>query len=127
MRGRLSSSSLGSPELRPNIKKAENMNFARHNMPEPEVYVGHIIIADELSIEREIAFLKGRASAEDQQMVHQAPEILHRHLLIWVAAPHTQARGGFPEVAPSAGEHASADGLRRRQEAKDVFKDSIRQ
>ena len=35
------------------------MNFAHHNMLEPEVYVGHIIMASELSIEREIAFLEG--------------------------------------------------------------------
>jgi len=40
-------------------REAENMNFAHHNMLEPEVYVGHIIMASELSIEREIAFLEG--------------------------------------------------------------------
>jgi hypothetical protein len=39
--------------------EAENMNFAHHNMPEPEVYVGKIIMAVEVSIERERAFLEG--------------------------------------------------------------------
>jgi len=59
-------------------------------------------------------------------MIHQAPEIFHL-LFAWAAGPHPQHRGGFPDVAPSAGEHARADGLLSPQEPKDVFKDSIRQ
>nr|CAB3448674.1 unnamed protein product [Digitaria exilis] len=60
-------------------------------------------------------------------MVHKAPEILHRHRFIWVGTSHPQDRGGLPEVAPSPGEHACAYGLLRRQEAKDVLEDAIRQ
>jgi hypothetical protein len=59
-------------------------------------------------------------------MVHEAPDLLHKHQFIWDARSQAQARRRLPEVAPSLGEHARTRSLRGRQEAKDVFEDTIR-
>ncbi|BAT13092.1 Os11g0201933, partial [Oryza sativa Japonica Group] len=106
-----------------------------NSMPDPEIYpAGLVVVVVVVRPEPELAHVERLASAEEEEVVHELPNVPHTRLLfhsppnpILTLAPNPQACGRLPEVAPAASEHARLHGVPRRQERQHVVEDLVRE
>jgi hypothetical protein len=96
---------------------------AQEDIADPEVEAPDLVIV-EVS-QSEDACIEGGASAEEQHMVQELADGVDRLRAVQVAAHDVKGRGGFPEMAPAAGEHARLHGAVRGEEGQHVAEDVV--
>lgn len=118
----------------PSDTKFEQPNIAAYDVPDPEVHVGHIVLAVGGHIEHELARVDRGTSAEEQQMVHKLPELPNERQLLrgqrylrGVGGSDAEARHVLPEVPPAPGEEGRPNGLLRLEEGEYVLQECVRE